>query len=112
RVRRHYFAPGRSGRSTLPQRARPYLHLGPADIGEVLAWGSYRRSTPAAVIVAWLRSPTHRPILLDPRYRQLGGGVTGDGPTRHYRVAATYAVEFGRPRTQSRKSHNTRRRDA
>lgn len=41
------------------------------DVGENLLWWS-PDTTPERAVSAWLASPPHRKILLDPRYRQIG----------------------------------------
>jgi uncharacterized protein YkwD len=41
------------------------------DVGENLLWWS-PDTTAAHTVSAWLASPPHRKILLDPRYRQIG----------------------------------------
>ena len=33
-------------------------------VGENLAWGLHRNSTPRRIVRAWMRSPTHRAVLL------------------------------------------------
>ena len=50
--------------------------------GEALAWGSGGGSTPRSLITAWMRSPGHRRILLDPGYDTVGLGVARGAPTR------------------------------
>jgi subtilisin family serine protease len=49
--------------------------------GENLVWGP-ASMTPQAALAAWLASPAHRQILLDPRWRQFGAGavVCTDAP--------------------------------
>jgi uncharacterized protein YkwD len=94
-VRRSYFSHVSPGGQTLAERLRA---AGYADgrwaAGEVLAWGTRARSTPGAIVDAWMGSPGHRQVLLNPRYRDLGIGfargnpVTGD-------AGATYAAELG-----------------
>ena len=41
-------------------------------IGEDLAWQPFRRATARRVAAAWLASPKHREVLLDPRFSHLG----------------------------------------
>jgi uncharacterized protein YkwD len=41
-------------------------------VGENLAWGSGKRTTPASVVAAWMHSPPHRANLLRPRFREIG----------------------------------------
>jgi uncharacterized protein YkwD len=65
--------------------------------GEDIGLGTGYLSTPAQVVTSWLRSPSHRQIMLDPRFRDVGIGVIAavpssfSGPLR----GATYAIEFG-----------------
>lgn len=60
----------------------PYLR-----IGEDLAAG---QETPERVLADWLASPSHRAILLDPGFREIGVGVLDGG-----RLGRYWAVEFG-----------------
>src|SRR5215213_11213390 len=41
-------------------------------VGENLAWGTGCSATAASVVAAWLQSPAHRRVLLDPAYRVVG----------------------------------------
>lgn len=98
-VERGYFAhtsPG--GASPLDRLRRAgYATRPPFRYGEVLATGTRHGATPAALVRAWLRSPPHRRILLDPRLRELGVGVatgTPDGPSR---PGITVAADLGGP---------------
>lgn len=68
--------------STPSQRVTRAGYLGGASswsVGETIAWGSGRLSTPAAIVRAWMRSPEHRDILLDGRYRDVGIGIALGG---------------------------------
>ena len=64
-------------------------------VGENLAWGTLRRARPAAVVAAWLRSPPHRRIMLDRRYRVVGVGVVRGVPFAGPRHGRTYTADFG-----------------
>ena len=57
-------------------RAAGYL---PLEFGENIAWGS---SAPARIVRAWMDSPGHRLVLLDPDYDEigLGGALDPDNP--------------------------------
>jgi uncharacterized protein YkwD len=44
-------------------------------LGETLAWHSGMRPRVAWTVRAWLGSPGHRALLLDPRFRWLGAGM-------------------------------------
>lgn len=67
------------------------------SIGEALAWGVGPRATPAATVDAWLASPPHRRLLLDPGYRDAGIGVARGVPVMDAAAGpgATYALELG-----------------
>jgi uncharacterized protein YkwD len=99
-VRRRYFSHTTPGGATMVDRlrgsgyiraARPWL------VGEALAWGAGNRSTPAAIVAAWLDSPPHRRLVLDARYRELGIGLATGVPVDGFAdlAGATYAAELG-----------------
>lgn len=67
-LRRGYFAHGNFARRISAVRAP-----GPA-VGENLAWGVGSRSTPQAIVAAWLSSPQHRANLLRRGFRRVGLG--------------------------------------
>jgi uncharacterized protein YkwD len=62
-------------------------------LGETIAWGSGGLATPASIVRSWLRSPGHRAILLDGRYRDLGVGIALGAPGRD--GGATFTGDFG-----------------
>ncbi len=64
-------------------------------VGENLAWGTLRKARPAAIAAAWMRSPSHRRIMLDGRYRVVGIGVVRGVPFAHAPHGRTYTVDFG-----------------
>jgi uncharacterized protein YkwD len=75
-------------------RAAGYIVQGVAwRVGEVLAWGRLGRSTPAAAVSAWMRSPPHRRVLLRARYHDIGVGVAAGVPFGG--TGRTYATELG-----------------
>jgi len=45
-----------------------------AGTGEVLAWGTCSWFSPAAAVRAWLRSPSHRRVMLHRSFRFVGTG--------------------------------------
>jgi uncharacterized protein YkwD len=47
-----------------------------ARTGENLAWGTCNWFSPGQAVRAWLRSPSHRALLLDRRFRAVGAGWT------------------------------------
>ncbi len=58
-------------------------------IGENLAAG---QQTPEEVVQVWMESPSHRNIILDPMWRDVGIGVRGGGEYSIY-----WVLEFGDP---------------
>ncbi|HKG66903.1 MAG TPA: CAP domain-containing protein [Solirubrobacteraceae bacterium] len=61
-------------------------------VGETLAWGRNASSAPAATVTAWMRSASHRRILLG-HYREIGVGVVDGVPAGG--GGSTYAADFG-----------------
>jgi uncharacterized protein YkwD len=93
-VRRGYFSHVTPEGETVSDRLRSAGYLqarAPWRVGETLAWGRRRLSTPAATVDAWMESPSHRRVLLSARYREIGvaGGVPAGGG------GTTFAAEFG-----------------
>lgn len=62
--------------------------------GEVLARTRARNPAPAQIVNAWLDSPTHRAVLLNPRYRYIGVGLADGRLSR--RPATLLVGHFGR----------------
>lgn len=98
-VARKFFAhdapPAR--RSTFDQRIRATGYMRSSRswaIGENLAWGTGTLSTPAAIVEAWMASPSHRANILAPRYRETGIAVVPGVPNGSA-GGATYSDEFG-----------------
>jgi uncharacterized protein YkwD len=92
---RTYFAHVSPEGETLSDRLRAvgYIDDGARwHVGETLAWGRGRRSTPASIVAAWLRSPPHRRIVLG-RFREVGIGVAVGDPFGG--GGLTYAADFG-----------------
>jgi uncharacterized protein YkwD len=99
-VRERFFGHVSPGGSTLTKRVRngtKYINESVRDwsLGENLAWGSRRLSTPRATVRAWMRSSGHRHNILDDRFRDVGIGVAPGAPARVSGPAATYTTEFG-----------------
>jgi uncharacterized protein YkwD len=73
-------------RTTFAQRIRARVHY--RKVGETLAL--MPRSTNAhRVVAAWLQSPGHRAVLLDPAYRRIGVCGTGGSMGRRSSFAVT-----------------------
>jgi uncharacterized protein YkwD len=62
-------------------------------LAETLAWGAGPLRTPRAIVDAWLHSPPHRRIVLDPRLRDVGVGVVAGTPG--HGSGLTYTADFG-----------------
>jgi uncharacterized protein YkwD len=97
-VRRDYFShDSLSGASFVDRIRRAGYLTGPRAwiVGENLAWGSGDRSSPAAIVRAWMNSPGHRANILQRRFREIGIGLSLGAPERPEGPAATYATDFG-----------------
>ena len=97
-VRRDYFSHDSLSGASFVDRIRHTGYLrGPRAwiVGENLAWGSGDRSTPAAIVDAWMHSPGHRANILQRRFRQIGIGLVSGAPVSVDGPAATYATDFG-----------------
>jgi uncharacterized protein YkwD len=100
-VERRYFAHESPDGAGPADRARAHGYLRNAEswrVGEILAWSRGAPLTAARVVAMWLESPSHRRILLSPRYRDVGAGPVpgapfGDGGAAS---ATTVTVVFGR----------------
>ena len=65
-------------------------------LGENLAWGTGDLSTPRSRVAAWFDSLTHRRVMLEDRFHEVGVGVAQGVPyPTKFSVAGTYAAEFG-----------------
>jgi uncharacterized protein YkwD len=96
-VRRRYFSHDTPEGASFVDRIRATGYLpthGRWFVGETLAWGSRRRAAPAATVRAWLHSPPHRHVMLNPSFREVGIGVVLGVPRPRLR-GATYTADFG-----------------
>lgn len=83
-VERHYFAhesPGGRDHMDRIRRTGWGNRRSRWRAGEALAWGSGSASTPRSLVAAWMRSPGHRRILLDPGYDAAGLGIARGTPS-------------------------------
>jgi len=97
-VRRHYFGHVSRGGKDIVDRLHRSRYLGGRFswmVGENLAWGSGIQGSPRRIVRSWMRSPGHRQNMLNPRFREIGIGVTLGSPVRTELVAATYTTTFG-----------------
>lgn len=65
-------------------------------VGENLAWGTGRLSSPAALVKSWMDSPPHRENLLRPQFREIGIAAVRGTPQSALDVAGiTVSSEYG-----------------
>jgi uncharacterized protein YkwD len=100
-VERRYFAHESPGGDNPADRARRSGYLRRADewrIGEILIWTRGAPLTAEAAVDAWLISPSHRRIMLQPPYEDVGVGIVAGAPAGRPEAqpATTIAVSFGR----------------
>lgn len=65
------------------------------SVGENIAWGIGRHSTPAAIVAAWMASPPHREMILTGSMRDVDIGIKSGKPGNRKAGAATYTADFG-----------------
>ena len=63
-------------------------------VGENIAYGTGRLSTPRAIGRGWMNSPGHRANILSRSFRSIGIGIAAGTP--YGRGGATYTTDFGR----------------
>lgn len=95
-VTRRYFAHVSPSGGTVDKRARRAGYLdGPCWVlGEDLGWAPSSIASAQAVVEAWMESPSHRAVILDPRFRELGIGLVGAAPVGGG-PGATFVLEVG-----------------
>jgi uncharacterized protein YkwD len=93
-----YFSHSSRGGATLAARARSAGYPSGSALGEVLAYGSSSRGTPASIFKSWMRSSSHRQVILTARWRDVGIGCAR-GTYQGYSGVMMYTIDFGR-RTQ------------
>lgn len=64
--------------------ARAHRRCNAPQVAENTTWGTRRLGTPQAAVQAWMDSPPHRAIMLDPRYHYTGISVRHSGPWTIY----------------------------
>jgi uncharacterized protein YkwD len=97
-VQRQFFDHVAPDGSTLNRRVQRTAYLRRANswrLGENLAWNIGEQATAAAIVATWMASPAHRVQVLQPRYRDLGIGVTSGTPFPGGRPGGTYSAVFG-----------------
>lgn len=95
-VARRYFAHVSPTNGTVEKRARRggYLTAPCWALGEDLGWAPPAVASPQAVVEAWMESPGHRAVILDPDFRDLGLGIVDEAPTGDG-AGATFVLEMG-----------------
>lgn len=65
------------------------------SVGEIIGWGMGTSGSPLSIYRAWLRSPMHRAVIFNPRWRDIGiGQASGTLCGRH--GVTIYTIDFGR----------------
>ena len=95
-VARRYFAHVSPTGGTVDKRARRagYLTAPCWVVGEDLGWAPGDAATPQAVVDAWMDSPSHRAVILDPSFRDVGIGLVDRAPVGDG-AGATFVLELG-----------------
>jgi uncharacterized protein YkwD len=93
-----YFSHSSRGGASFATRARSAGYPSGSALGEVIAYGSSFRGTPASIFKSWMRSSSHRQVILTQRWRDVGIGCAR-GTYKGYSGVVMYTVDFGR-RTQ------------
>jgi uncharacterized protein YkwD len=97
-VRQRFFDHTSPGGSTMLSRIKSTTYLRDVvawTVGENLAWGTGRRSSPRSILAGWMNSPGHRANILNGSFHEIGIGVAYGAPIRGGRRGATYATDFG-----------------
>jgi uncharacterized protein YkwD len=99
-VTHNFFDHRTPGGQDLVARLRRFGYVHSAEhyaLGEALAWGTNEAGSPVDIVRDWLHSAEHRRIMLEPRFRQVGIGVSFGAPVdlEPGESGATYAVDFG-----------------
>ena len=65
-------------------------------VGENIAWGTQKLSTPREIMQSWMESPAHKANILNRRFRHVGIGVAVGAPVDGASGGATYTTAFGK----------------
>jgi uncharacterized protein YkwD len=96
-ARRNFFSHDSLGGASFVDRIRSTGYLRGVrswSVGENIAYGSGRRSTPASIGRAWMNSAGHRANILSRSYRAIGIGIAAGTPGGG--GGGTYTTDFGR----------------
>jgi uncharacterized protein YkwD len=87
---------GHGGDGTASSRAAA-AGYGGRTVGENLGWGHGYVGSPRWILNTWMASPSHRQVILRPRFRQIGVGIaTGSPFGPDSPNTATYTINLGR----------------
>jgi uncharacterized protein YkwD len=92
---RHFFAHVNPDGQTPADRIAAAGYPRSPLVGENILWGEERAGTPVRAVRAWMHSPGHRANILQPRYTEIGIGITRGAPQAVPGRAAVYATTFG-----------------
>ena len=97
-VRRRYFSHTTPEGLSFADRIRGTGYLRASRqwfVGENLAWGWRGRDSARRIVRAWMHSPPHREVMLNPAYREVGIGIVSGVPRPLPPGGATYTADFG-----------------
>jgi uncharacterized protein YkwD len=66
--------------------------------GEAVLWGTGTQRSPTGLVHKLMTTPTHRRVIMSPRYRDLGVGLTMEAPLAGRPDGATLTLVVGRRR--------------
>jgi uncharacterized protein YkwD len=96
---RDYFSHSSLAGATVASRARRAGYstsdCSQWTVGEVIAWGKSYKGTPESVFHVWMRSKSHRSIILGKRWRDVGIGCSR-GTYKGVSDVIMYTVDVGR----------------
>jgi uncharacterized protein YkwD len=96
-ARKRFFSHNSLGGASFVDRIRRTGYLTGArswTVGENIAYGSGRRSTPRSIGSAWMNSPPHRANILSGSFHAIGIGIASGTPVGG--GGGTYTTDFGR----------------
>ena len=97
-VRRRYFSHTTPEGLSFDDRIRGTGYLRASRqwfVGENLAWGWRGRDSARRIVRAWMHSPPHREVMLNPAFREVGIGIASGVPRPLPPGGATYTADFG-----------------
>jgi uncharacterized protein YkwD len=97
-VRRRYFSHTTPEGLSFADRIRGTGYLRASRqwfVGENLAWGWRGRDSARRIVRAWMHSPPHREVMLNPAFSEVGIGIAAGVPRPLPPGGATYTADFG-----------------